>query len=992
MRPVSLEFSAFGSYPGSHSIDFERLHELGIFVVTGPTGAGKSTIFDAMVYALYGALPGARPESHVRSHYVDETTKCQVTFEFEANGDRYRVTRSPAYMRAKKRGEGLTPESGTVSMERFADGAWVGLSSKVDEVNDLCTKALGLTESQFERVVLLPQGKFQQFLLAETRDRRPLLQALFGTHVYERAASQLRSVAGEARTKVENAEAAIAQQMRNANAVLDDLEEVLRSFDGVPRSEGDRDQSTIGDLREQLIVLEPRLNALDQEAEQIRVASESASASAERLKSIATQWLARREIQVKRNELLESKDAIDRERVVVASSQSHRPIADVTKAVVKTELRLEDSQRDRSAAWENLTEVLKRIGIETSLVAPDSLITVATSLTSARTGHQKDLDAIEQLEAVQKSYTIAERARVAIDEECDAADNRMLEIETLLSALGSRLAEVEPLADQVEELSRLTEELDEHLELRGQLSDVVQGLAEATAAVANAELEHQRVWEAFVAGNAPRLARDLHDGAPCPVCGSVEHPNPATTIDQVIVDFTDVERVREHVQRLTSGVGDLESEKASLTGRLGDDANVESSELEARLAEAVRASDAARAASVELRAIEEDRERASEEQSRLLDGVADRATRRTDARNEFEGRQAERSRLLAEVGDLDPAAVADRTALFDSAAQIVDEANKANEQVLEVEGALATERARLEDLLKSTNAPDVETALALVLDDEDESVRAQRIKDFDDDWNRVNAQLETFEDVELPDECPDTTAEQEKAVALVEQKEAIFELLTTARLRATDVGAALDAVVLMTAENEAEFARYELLDRVASRCEGKGQSKISLETWVLAGELDRVIAAANVHLQRMTTSRYRLERTDDAGHGNKQAGLDLAVRDSFTGRSRPPASLSGGEQFQTSLSLALGLADVVSHGGVASGRRFEALFVDEGFGSLDPQALENAMDALDEIQKSGRMVGVITHVEAMKEVLPIGIRVERLANDKGSTLEVRPEE
>jgi exonuclease SbcC len=141
----------------------------------------------------------------------------------------------------------------------------------------------------------------------------------------------------------------------------------------------------------------------------------------------------------------------------------------------------------------------------------------------------------------------------------------------------------------------------------------------------------------------------------------------------------------------------------------------------------------------------------------------------------------------------------------------------------------------------------------------------------------------------------------------------------------------------------------------------------------------------------MTGSRYRLERTDDAGHGNKQAGLDLAIRDSFTGRTRPPASLSGGEQFQTSLSLALGLADVVSHGGSASGRTFEALFVDEGFGSLDPEALENAMKALEQIHDAGRMVGVITHVEAMKDALPIGIRVDRLPNGKGSTLAVHPE-
>jgi exonuclease SbcC len=155
---------------------------------------------------------------------------------------------------------------------------------------------------------------------------------------------------------------------------------------------------------------------------------------------------------------------------------------------------------------------------------------------------------------------------------------------------------------------------------------------------------------------------------------------------------------------------------------------------------------------------------------------------------------------------------------------------------------------------------------------------------------------------------------------------------------------------------------------------------------VLAGELDRVTDAANVHLARMTNGRYQLHRTDDAGHRGKQAGLDLTVFDSHTGRTRPPATLSGGEQFQASLALALGLADVVSLGGTGSGRRFEALFVDEGFGSLDPDALDQAVDALHQIHAAGRMVGVITHVEAMKQQLPTGVEVRRRPDGRGSTV------
>ena len=190
--------------------------------------------------------------------------------------------------------------------------------------------------------------------------------------------------------------------------------------------------------------------------------------------------------------------------------------------------------------------------------------------------------------------------------------------------------------------------------------------------------------------------------------------------------------------------------------------------------------------------------------------------------------------------------------------------------------------------------------------------------------------------------------------------------------------------------SEEAFARSNSLQALAKTCDGQGPKRVALETWVLAGELERVAAAANHHLQKMTNGRYRIERSDDSGHGGRQSGLDLRVLDAHTGASRRPGSLSGGEQFQASLALALGLADVIGHGGTANGRVFEALFVDEGFGSLDPESLDQAVEALMQIQAGGRTVGVITHVEAMKESLPIGIRVDRLPSGKGSTLSVRP--
>jgi DNA repair protein SbcC/Rad50 len=247
--------------------------------------------------------------------------------------------------------------------------------------------------------------------------------------------------------------------------------------------------------------------------------------------------------------------------------------------------------------------------------------------------------------------------------------------------------------------------------------------------------------------------------------------------------------------------------------------------------------------------------------------------------------------------------------------------------------------------------------------------------------------LATFDDIDLPDDPPDVEAlrhsAQLAAAAHDDARAAFHEQLSSI----TRCHESLGEVARVDGESRHVRDRSDLVRHVFATCNGDTPARVTLETWVLAHELDRVTAMANVHLGRMTAHRYQLQRVDAAG-GRGRTGLDLVVLDAHTGRSRATSTLSGGEQFQASLALALGLADVVSHGGVSSGRSFDALFVDEGFGSLDPDALEHAIDALQQLQATGRMVGAITHVEAMKQQLPVGIEVRRLADGGGSTLSV----
>jgi exonuclease SbcC len=264
------------------------------------------------------------------------------------------------------------------------------------------------------------------------------------------------------------------------------------------------------------------------------------------------------------------------------------------------------------------------------------------------------------------------------------------------------------------------------------------------------------------------------------------------------------------------------------------------------------------------------------------------------------------------------------------------------------------------------------------------------IQSHDSQERKLRETLEDLSSDRLPNDCPDVAQLQQIAEQAKSKAREARDRVTRADMYCKNAQSHLRKAEELDAEAKKSRDAADLVSRVFQTCDGKGkglgQSRISLETWVLTAELERVTAAASERLLRMTAGRYRLQRTETAASGNKQAGLDLEVFDSHTGRTRATGTLSGGEQFQASLALALGLADVVSHGGTGSGNVYGTLFIDEGFGSLDPEALEQVIDTLDTLRDGGRMVGVITHVEAMKQALPIGIEVLRRPDGRGSTL------
>ncbi len=982
MRPVELHLQAFGVYPGEETVDFAALGALGLFVVSGPTGAGKTTVFDAMAYALFGGLPGDRTATDIRSHHADPTAQCAVELTFEVEGERYRVRRSPEQTRPKKRGSGTTPQAASAALARIhADGTEEPLASGVRPVTEACEALVGLTVHQFERVVLLPQGKFQRFLLAGTADRRPLLQQLFGTRLYSQAVDELKRRAADLRRQVEKVDSEADRHRRNAQ---EHVSAVVRGLA--------EDPAVVADVDDDVELIAARLDKVRPDLEDLEEAARVAAATAEDAASAATaavadakRWDSRRQLEEARAELVRRAPLVAEGRALLEAAVAAEPVARAADQLDAAAARRAAARRAVVSARDEVDSLVAAATVE---LVPDA-DAGAVSAALAQAGHEVEGDR-ERIDAVRRAdekRAAAEADLARIDARGTALAGEVVTVANTMAHQAARRAELEPVAAEAVTLAAAVERSGDQLTARRRLVQLESAVPELQAAGKAATAHLQAVTEAFVAGAAPRLAATLADGDACPVCGSDEHPAPAVAHGEgEMVDVDALEAAQTADQAARRRLTERVTEVRELAEQLGAVATQALDELTGAhdVLRAAAARSAAAAAALDRLGDEE--AAVAVRRSRLAERSAATTADAAAARVVLAAAQEALAALRAAGPVPDPDALETRAAFITRARSAVDVWVAAVARLDQAAGAFDSAESVLAATLAESDLSDATAARADVLPAEERERLQHLTVTHDQRLTAVQAGLEVLESASLPEVRPAV----DDLVAAAEVTRTTSQRLTVTanqlRERARQAVGALTEAQAVLDEAVGLVDACERAERVARTCDGQGPTRIGLETWVLAGELERVTEAANVHLARMTGGRYRLERTDDAGARNRPAGLDLAVFDSHTGRSRSPGTLSGGEQFQASLALALGLADVVSLGGSGSGRRFEALFVDEGFGSLDPDALDQAVDALHQIRSSGRMVGVITHVEAMKQQLPIGIEAIRREDGRGSTL------
>ena len=1000
MRPVALEFTAFGSYPDTQSIDFSKLGELGLYVVTGPTGSGKTTIFDAMAYALYGDIPGARETSDVRSHHAAADATCSVSFRFAIDGVPYLVERTPEQTKPRSRGTGNAVKvTSKASLVRESDGK--AIASGARAVTTECQRLVGLDSGQFERVVVLPQGRFQQFLLANSTERMPLLRQLFGTGRWDTVVRRLKDRADEAESDFGTVGTQLERHRLNIIGALSAADRYLNAREEEPDSDPhealvDDEAISLDDFASRLasVVLDHAARA--DEAVMVAEAAREHESRATKAKAESDRFDRYRLLADEAAGLDASTGAVEEIRRAVDRHDAAEP-------VIRADETLQRALTD--AAEKNAAREAIDLDLRARILAVDLEPTIGSDeLAGAIADLRRDLNhrvlAIDELLDSQAQLERHDRHFIALGGERDRIESEAKELRIRSAELGGELQSQREMAETQPRLESELERIRDRIALRADFDEVCSSIAALESAQARAVADHRELNQRFINAVAPRLAESLVEGEPCSVCGSTIHPLPAQgTGDDVSNE--DLELAATRVRSASSDYESAAAKREILEHSLGDDATKSLHELE----------DTARAIEGQVNAARASSQRCGELQLKI-DDAADRqqaiavrlqeiaseevdvAPRRAEARTKVDSATTALG-VDAERAISDPAGlkieIRAKLVEADDLLALKSELDEADRIVAAVGGVVEERRNVFADALTTSPFSDLAGVIEATIDDElVEGLRSQ-VSVFDESRSRVATQLEELLAAgPLPDERPEYEALNDIASLERSRADRLRDVVSRIGERLETAGSELERARETETESAEKRTRFERARSMYDTASGKNAQKIVLETWVLASELDRVAAGANHHLARMSGSRYRLERSEEVAGGNSKGGLDLVVFDSHTGRSRRPGSLSGGEQFQASLALALGLADVIGHGGNANGRVFEALFVDEGFGSLDPDSLDQAVDALTQIQASGRTVGVITHVEAMKETLPIGIRVDHLPNGRGSSLTVRP--
>lgn len=1042
MRILRLTMDAVGPFPGHEVIDFEAFSDAGRFLLSGPTGAGKSTIIDAIVFALYGKVSGGRDssDSRIRSRYASEQAKTEVELIFSTSSGNYKVRRQPAYERVKKNGKGVTKQNAKAWLFKL-DEQLREVSEPLTKTSDVgteITRIVGLNREQFTQTVVLPQGKFAQFLRSTSKDRQDLLQELFGTAIFEDLQLDLVERAREVKKKQEALNANLRANLEVLASLLDEAPQLNQErslvYAPVPKVDCEFDPlETAWASR-----FEPLAPWLEHNQ---RCADLEVSALREQEDKLRSEFTSQRDLAArqerywaltKEHEQLVTQGPAQVQRL--AQIQALQALADLKpwhEQLKQAQQTVAQRQLEQTAALEQLEPdervqaVLQSPGdyqnaqaLSVQLTAQVAALSPQVELEAGLAGRRRDLQAKTQAHESASTKLAQGRERENQLPTQIASKQELLEQlnEQAATLPATQLAQEQ--AAQALKLAKAHEQLAKDHQQALKLQQLV------ALELKQASQKHKHMLEQWLSQSALNLAQNLVDGAPCPVCGATEHPAPATQggenisqdqLDQALEEVNEVQgQLSQASEKVTKLAAQLEAQPCQLSPA---QASEQLEEAKAALAAAKQASEQARSCKAHIAKLNAELERLRADNQAAQTRLAGDAKEIQLLGEKIESDAASLScegfeSVAAKVEYLSQLA-----ACLEQLAKAGQELSQCQKRAQQAADSFAAQWAQASASFAEHSAKPAQaaepTATAPVPTDPAETEPAQDTSaanaqdgyaqacqafagldltalkaaaaSYEKSLSINQAALDELAGIELtPPPLEQTQAQLEQAQA---KTQACQTYASTWQAFAGQVNVQLAKLNKLLARRSQASATDAQLLALASAANGDNHARLTLSAWVLQAHFRQVLVFANERLGVIGAGRYELINVDSEEDTRQQKqGLGLAVVDHLSGTTRSPRTLSGGESFYVSLALALALADVVAtqNGGI----EMNTLFIDEGFGSLDEGTLAEVMDVLGALHSGGRVVGIVSHVSELKRAIPAAVEVRPLLGG-GSTLRTR---
>ena len=1037
MRPIKLTISAFGPYASKQVIDFEELKGRNIFVISGKTGAGKTTIFDAISYALYGEASGeSRETDSLRSHFADDNTETYVELEFELRGEKYTVNRVPKQKKKKARGEGYTEKSADATLT-LPDGKVI---TKVKNVTDKIIEILGITREQFKQIVMLAQGEFKKLLLADSVEREGIFRKIFNTYDFEKIQAELKDKAANLSKNRTKSKHEMEINLKNIKGEHDIVIDEYVDFPLVIEKLKDlleRDNNIYKTLNEEGKEVDNNLQVKNQEKAIIETNNNLLKE-----KEIITKAL---------EELLSKEDEYKNKSKTIIDGKNAKEVKYIEDKLIETTKKLTKREEDYNLSLKNIDslklkqeEANKLLQIEESKECDREKLSVEINNLNKLEEKIIELDSLNN--KVMHLKQSAENSKLQII-------NNKKETEELKKSKEEKELQLKDIAT----LETKKVELESDIKAKNKTLDEVRELFKVIRSFQNTYIEHnnkakeykefeveykkvkenyEKMDDLYKKEQAGILASKLQENEPCPVCGSTNHPNKATIKENLKIPTkeelkvakenlnklekekikkinnlttlnsnktTYLEQVNNHLSMLSATLNidkTFNSETAKVVKNLGTELKSVIDKLKDELLKVIDKISLKEKIEKELNLITttiNEREHSLIKLEECEKNYTTELTQNITKIDEYKKEIPENITDLKTLNNLIEVKTKELNISKEKLAKLrLENENLAkklegenstskeiNKSIEELKLEIANNKANFNEAIKEQGFDNIQTY-------EDAKLQISMVESLEKEVENYNSELKL------------TKAKQEDIIN--KTKDIVFMDITTideeirsiqnnkkeleSKLRELHAIIVGNKTILKNVENlNIEFKEieeeYKVLGELADLANGKKAPYISFERYILASYFEDIIEAANIRLEKMTGDRFSLIRKTSKSKGAGQKGLELEIYDNYTDSSRDVSSLSGGESFKASLSLALGLSDIVQSN--AGGVSLDTMFVDEGFGTLDPQSLDNAIDSLLELQRGGRLVGIISHVEELKE--RIDAKLEVTSTSKGSKVE-----